>query len=309
MVHSEAFSAHVPVFTHMVRTKSQRAWLRDLPRLVAKFERRWGITTSEPFRSGTSAWVAPGVTQDGREAVLKIVWPHPEAAGEAAGLRHWAGRGAAELYASDAEHFALLLERCSPGTALSTAGLRPEEALAEGAQVLRRLWSAVPHGDVGLESITDVAEKWCLEAEERYREFRPSFDRALVGKGLGLLRSLPLSTTRNVVVHGDFNPGNIVRANREPWLAIDAKPAVGDPGIDPEPLVAQVDNPFARSNPAAALRQRYTLVADIVEEPAERLIAWALARTVQSALWSVAHGQDGLDDMSDATVLAGLLGI
>ncbi|MFD9721741.1 aminoglycoside phosphotransferase family protein [Streptomyces sp. NPDC059076] len=189
-------------------------------------------------------------------------------------MRHWAGRGAAALYASDTEHFALLLERCSPGTVLSTAG--------GGAR--KRPWRRAPrwfigcgarspHGDV-LESITDVAEKWCLEAEERYREFRPSFDRALVGKGLGLLRSLPLSATRNVVVHGDFNPGNIVRANREPWLAIDAKPTVGDPGIDPEPLAAQVDRPFARSNPAAVLRQRYALVADIVGEPAERLTAY-----------------------------------
>ncbi|MFE3021865.1 aminoglycoside phosphotransferase family protein [Streptomyces sp. NPDC059256] len=107
--------------------------------------------------------MAPGATQDGREAVLKIVWPHPEAAS----LRHWAGRGAAALYALDTEHFALLLEACSPGTALSTAGLARKRPWRRAPRCFIGCGARSPHGDVGPESITDVAEKWCLEAEER----------------------------------------------------------------------------------------------------------------------------------------------
>ncbi|MFE9912527.1 aminoglycoside phosphotransferase family protein [Streptomyces clavifer] len=309
MAHAKAFDGSVPVYRHMVRNESQRAWLTSLPGLVAEYEQRWGISTGAPYRSGTSAWVAPGTLPDGREAVLKIVWPHREAAGEAAGLRQWTGKGAVELYDSDAEHFALLLERCSPGTTLTDANLRPEDALTEAAEVLARLWSTVPREDLGLEKVADMSKEWLVEAEERRERFRPAFDRSLLEKGLGLLRTLPAGATRSVVVHGDFNPGNVIRSSREPWLAIDAKPMVGDPGIDPEPLVSQVDNPFAHSDPAAVLRRRYALVADIVGEPAERLIAWAFARFVQSALWCVAHGEDGLDDMADAAVLAGLIGV
>lgn len=123
-----------------------------------------------------------------------------------------------------------------------------------------------------------------------------------------LLEWLPRTATRTVLVHGDINPGNILSAVRQPWLAIDAKPMVGDPGYDPAPLLAQIDPPFAKADPARVLRHREALFAEIVGEPAERLLAWAVARWVESALWNVS-GDDlstGEADMAEAGVLARL---
>ena len=71
-------------------------------------------------------------------------------------------------------------------------------------------------------------------------EFRPALDAGLVETGARLLEELPATATRCLVIHGDFNPTNILRAEREPWLAIDAKPMLGDPGYDLAPLVIQV---------------------------------------------------------------------
>ncbi len=309
MAHSGAFSGDVPVFQHMVRNESQRLWLKTLPGLVAELEQRWGVSTRAPFRTGTSAWVAPGTTEAGQDVVLKIVWPHREAAGEPAGLWFWAGSGAVRLIESFPAKFALLLERCRPGGTLAEANLPAEEALSLAAQLLARLWSPAPTVDIGLETVETVMRDQAAEGRERLDEYRPAYDPALVAAGIDLLESLPLSATRSVVVHGDFNPGNILRAQREPWLAIDAKPMLGDPGVDVEPLVAQVDPPFEKSDPVTVLRQRYSLVADIVDEPAERLITWAFARTVLSALWCAEHGENGEEDMAEAAVLAGLAGI
>ena len=94
-------------------------------------------------------------------------------------------------------------------------------------------------------------------------------------------------------MHGDFNPGNLLAAEREPWLAIDPKPMLGDPGYDPEPLVLQVP-PVEGADLAA----RFRLVADVLDEPAERLMAWAVARLVERSLWWVDLGHSGEDSAS-----------
>ncbi len=93
------------------------------------------------------AWVAP-VRYRGGEAVIKVSWPHPEAATEAASLGWWDGAGAVRLLAEDGEAWTMLLERCEPGTPLRDAGLPNEQALEIGAEVLNALWArGLPAGD------------------------------------------------------------------------------------------------------------------------------------------------------------------
>jgi streptomycin 6-kinase len=303
-----AFSPQVPVFQHLGRTEEQREWLAALPGLVAELEQRWRVTTGAPFSTGTSSWVAPATTEDGRRAVLKIAWPHPEAREEAAGLRVWAGDGAVQLYAADEPRYALLVERCEPGIPLSDVDLAAEDALLAAGQLIRRLWTATPPDASTFDSVGEVTSGWARLVRERMERHRPPFDPGLVARGADLLEWLPRTATRSVLVHGDINPGNILSAVRQPWLAIDAKPMVGDPGYDPAPLLAQIDPPFVKADPARVLRHRYELFAEIVGEPAERLLAWAVARWVESALWNVS-GDDlptGEEDMAEAGVLARL---
>jgi streptomycin 6-kinase len=47
-----------------------------------------------------------------------------------------------------------------------------------------------------------------------------------------MLGELPTSATSHVVLATDLHAGNVLRAQREPWLAIDPKPFVGDPAYD-----------------------------------------------------------------------------
>jgi streptomycin 6-kinase len=44
-----------------------------------------------------------------------------------------------------------------------------------------------------------------------------------------LFRSLPCSADRSALLCTDIHPGNILASQREPWLAIDPKPYLGDP--------------------------------------------------------------------------------
>lgn len=58
----------------MVREKAlaagARAWLDDLPRLVATIEDAWQITVGSSYRDSSEAFVAEAICEDGTPAVL-----------------------------------------------------------------------------------------------------------------------------------------------------------------------------------------------------------------------------------------------
>ena len=281
--------ADLPVVVEQSTRAAGRAWLPRLPALIDAAVERWELTVGEPFRSGSAAWVAAVHRADGTEAVLKITLPHREARFEGDGLAVWAGEGAVRLLeAGDRDDYVLLIERCRPGVELQRTPMAPEERARIGGELFARLWSVdVAEDGQGLpfETVDAVAAEWAELSARRMEELRPPIDAGLVACGIGLLESLPRTATRRVLVHGDLNPGNILSADREPWLAIDAKPMVGDPGYDPWSLATQCQEWPDEGPEPSALRRHFAVVADVTGEPLERMLAWSCARSVESALW------------------------
>ncbi|MFF3159495.1 aminoglycoside phosphotransferase family protein [Streptomyces sp. NPDC057910] len=309
---AELFPSTLPIMDTLGGSGPGRAWLDGLPQTVARMRARWSLDLQAPFHGGSCSWVAPASLPDGLPVVLKISWPHREAAGEAEALRLWDGHRAVRLLREDSEHHALLLERCDPGHPLGSAHhLSAEERLLAGAEILRELWRVPVPKPTGLEQLADVTTEWAGLAGERMERLRPGFDAGLVAYGIRLLRELPATASREVVVHGDFNAGNVVAASRRPWLAIDAKPMIGDPGYDPWPLLEEIDDPFAHTEPHRVLAGRFALMADALGEDVGRLQAWGIARRVETALYVANDGNipGALGVMGEARVLADLLGI
>ena len=204
-------------------------WLARLPALVARIAADWQIEIGDPFLpGGATAWVAPARDKAGKNFVLKVGWPHPEAAHEADGLRTWDGAGAITLcQVSDlAEATVLLLERCRPGTQLRASP--PEEHDLVIAGLLRRLWMKPPRGH-GFRPLSDMCDYWANRYEERSPAERSCLKAPLAKEGIG---ELPRSSGDALLLHTDLHAGNVLAAEREPWLAIDPKPYVGDPAYD-----------------------------------------------------------------------------
>ncbi len=297
------FPDSLPIYAGLRRAEGGEQWLAGLPELVRQLADKWSLRLEPPFHGGSAAWVAPATLPDGTAAVLKVSWPHREAREEATALRQWDGRGAIRLLAEDRDRYALLIERCHPGVPLSTLDAPAEERLTIAATVLSRLWTQ--SATSGFEKVADVTAEWAPIATERMERIRPGYDPGLVRRGIQLLEVLPETATRSVLVHGDFNPGNVLSAQRAQWLAIDAKPMIGDPGYDPCPMLLQVDP----TTDKATLAERFGLFGELVGEPAERLVAWSFARTVEAALWSANRGEIdvGAENMVTAGILASLL--
>ncbi|HVF32781.1 MAG TPA: aminoglycoside phosphotransferase family protein, partial [Acidimicrobiales bacterium] len=294
----------LPVVVEQARRPEGQRWLAALPGLLDAAAERWNLSIGVPFPGGSAAWAGPVRRPDGTEAVLKVTLPHREARHEGEGLRTWDGNGAVFVYEEDPLSYTLLIERCRPGTELKYDPAPAEDRLAVASQLLTRLWQQPFSDRAAFETVDDVCGDWAELVRRRMDELKPPFDPGLVALGAHLLEALPASATRRVLVHGDFNPTNILRAEREPWLAIDAKPMVGDPGYDVMPLASEIDSRLATHPVPEALRRHFELVASIVAEPSERLLAWAAARTVEAALWHSSLGEhvEGLEAMQWARV-------
>ncbi|WP_306216000.1 aminoglycoside phosphotransferase family protein [Actinoplanes sp. RD1] len=306
----------LPVVRELSRNPEARRWLAELPRLIDEVRDGFGLFLGAPLHGGSCSWVAPATLADGTGVIVKISWPHREMYAEPAALRLWDGHGAVRLLRHDRSRHALVLERCLPGEQLAARPFPADESLRIAAAVLRRLWSAgVPetwaaHDPETPESLVDVAADWGDMVSERMARLHPAYDPGLVAEGARLLHDLPLSAPREVVLHGDFNPGNILSsaaggaaagADGEDWVAIDPKPMIGDPAYDCWPLIEQLGDPAAR---AARVR---LLAAELDLEPA-RIAAWCVARSVEAALWRTHHGREheGVADLAAAASLARL---
>jgi streptomycin 6-kinase len=85
----------------------------------------------------------------------------------------------------------------------------------------------------------------------------------------------------------------------------------GDPAYDPWPLLTQTDSPFAHPDPRGVLRERSALLGDALAEDPARLLAWSVARGVESALWSADQDDlaGGQEQLERARVLAEVAGV
>ncbi len=210
------------------------AWVADLPRVVNAVAQRWAVRLGEPFQpGGRCSWVAPARDPAGRDLVLKVGWVHPEARHEAEGLTFWAGEGAVILHAADTfdATSALLLERCRPGTSLNQAVAEPEQDMVV-AGLLLRLWRE-PAAGHPFRDLRVMCHEWAAGFERRLRAAPDIVDPGLARAALDLLRTLPGSAQRHVLLCTDLHAENILAAEREPWLVCDPKPYVGDPTYDP----------------------------------------------------------------------------
>jgi streptomycin 6-kinase len=252
----------------------RRRWLEKLPGTVAETAAQWRLRLSEPYQpGGQCSWVGPASGPDGESLVLKVGWLHPEARQEAEALRFWAGNGAVEVYADRVteDTIALLLERCEPGTPLAALAEPDQDVVVSG--LLRRLWREVPAAH-SFPSLQEMCKAWADEFAEAAAREPPDLDPGVARAGLELFRTLPASATRLVLLATDLHAENVLSAQREPWLAIDPKPHVGDPVYDALQHMLNCDR--LRTDPIA-LASRLAALLDL---DADRLRRWLFARCV-----------------------------
>ena len=135
--------------------------------------------------------------------------------------------------------------------------------------LLRRLWrtARAPHPFRPLSALMEYWSRETLAQAERWP------DTGLIREGLRVFKELAGSPAEEVLLATDLHAGNVLRAQREPWLVIDPKPFVGDPAYD---ATQHLFNCSARlrSDPEGTIRR----FADLLDVDHGRLRLWIFAR-------------------------------
>jgi streptomycin 6-kinase len=219
-----------------------------------------------------------------------------ESVHEADALRFWDGRGAVTLLAHDPARRALLLERCVPGTPLGAA--YDDEALVTATELMRGLWRA-PSEDVAWRRLDVEAERWLVELPARYEHHGRPFERQLLDAGLEAIRTLGPTQEDLVLCHQDLHGGNVLRAQREPWLAIDPKPIVAERAYD---TVAIIRDYLPAERALREVRRRLGALAELLDLDRDRMRGWGVAKHLA---WGLDESTVRADDIEQARLMAG----
>jgi streptomycin 6-kinase len=239
-------------------------WRARAPRLADEVAADWGLTLGEPYVPGFCGHVVRATTADGEPAVLKVSFRDRETEQEADALDVWDGDGAVRLLRRDDERGAMLLERCEPGTFLSTF----HGALDVLMGLLPRLWRVSPDG---FHTLVDEVEYW-------------------IERGLepGFARELASSQGELVLAHQDLHGDNVLAAEREPWLVIDPKPLAGEREFAIVPIVRSPELGHSRRD----VLYRLDRLCDEFSLDRERARGWVI---VQTTAWSVGASREQME--------------
>ncbi|WP_205470902.1 aminoglycoside phosphotransferase family protein [Nocardioides sp. SYSU D00038] len=258
------------------------AYVEALPATVTALLAEWGLQPDGSPTHGWTALVLP-VRAEAGPAVLKVGFVEEETEHEPLALQTWGGRGAVRMLRADPRRGAMLLER------LGSRDLTTVDALA-ACEVVAGLYGRlhVP-APPQLHPLAGLVGRW-TGGLARLGRGAPVPHR-LVEQAVSLGRDLVADLEADppgVLVHADLHYENVLAGTREPWLAVDPHPVMGDPHYEPAPMLwdrwAEV---VASGDVRAAVRRRFHTLVDAGDLDEDRARDWVVVRMLHNVLWEL----------------------
>ncbi|MBD0739068.1 aminoglycoside phosphotransferase family protein [Streptomyces sp. CBMA29] len=265
--------------------KAGAAWLAELPGIVEELLGRWECVPDGEVMHGGVGVIVPVRRRAEGSAVLKVSFPHPGNVHEPDAFVAWGGCGAVLLHERDDERFAMLLERVQPSTLAEVED--GDEVVTVAGRLNRRLAIPAPRG---LPRLRDQADGWEEQLRKDAEELTHALPRQVLDVAGATVRELG-RVQPDTLVHGDLHARNILRASREPWLAVDPKGCVGDPAYDAGTLLKSRALKLLEADDLyKAVHRVLDVFAEAAEIDRERVQRWAQLHAVQAAFWGRRHG-------------------
>jgi streptomycin 6-kinase len=281
-------------------------WLAHVDHLIAELSGRWELETGEPRRGDADGYVVDAIRGRRQRVVLRIAYPDGWFHQQTTALSVWDGVAAVELIDHDPRG-AQLLERPEPGAPLR-AEPEPVRALDIAAEVAKKLWVPDPGG---IDAVETEVTAWAASMDDRNESLGEPIEEELIEEARSALVLRSAEQRERSLLHGDLHLGNIVSAKNGRWLAVDPRPLVGEREFDAAALLTDDGPAIAARGPAGRLRLRRRLdqLVPALECDPERLRDWALAITVDYALWAYEAGdrEAGEAGVTVAKMLQGLI--
>ncbi len=259
-------------------------WVEALPALLSDLLAEWDLEPAGPAMFGACALAVPvrllGAGRDAAgvsgEAVLKVGWPHPEAATESLALQSWNGHGAVRLLRADPARFALLLERLHERDLTRVDIDEACEVLGGLLATLRRpAHPRVPRLD-----------DWAGRQATELRAAPPVIPRRYLDQAAALASELVVRRpAEERLLHTDLHYTNVLAAYRSPWLAIDPKPMAGDVAFEVAPALWNRAGELGTGSQVRwSLRRRLEIICERSGIDEGRARAWTIVREADNAV-------------------------
>lgn len=264
------------------------AWLARLPELISDWCERWQITLAPQRPAINFNLVLFGVSEEWGPVAIKTSPPHPEVTAEIEAVRLSQGPGVVRLFESDPEVAYMIQERVIPGVMLrqhiENGDIDDVQATTIAAMCMKRFWSPDPHNDK-LIPLTQWFEALYKHRDLHYGDGR--IPTASIDLAIHHADHLLATEQDRVTVHGDLNPGNILRNQHGEWTIIDPKGLIAERGYE---IGQWMLNPYGLHtwpNLVDVLDTRLDLLSTQLELDRYRLWQWSVAHSMLSECWTV----------------------
>jgi streptomycin 6-kinase len=262
-----------------------------------RLARDWRLLIQESIETETS--VISFVTREDQSLVLKVVKQQND---------EWRAGEVLSAFADGFPHVfehtggAMLLERLQPGNSLADLSLagRDEEATEIMASVIGKMSPvATPDGCPKVEDWGKGFERYLATGDRR-------IPGSLVESAHRFFSDLCISQQKTRLLHGDLHHYNVLYDSQRGWLAIDPKGVIGEVEYE---IGAILRNPFERPDlflSRSTIERRIEQLSSRLNLKRERVVAWAFAQAVLSAIWEIEDGFD-VDVSNPSLKLANVL--
>ncbi len=222
--------------------------------------------------------------RDGIGVVLKIIKREGDEWHSGEVLSAYSGDGCVRVY--DFEPGAILLERLDPGESLVERVRRGAERSANDilTEVIRKLAGHTPP------SRCVPVMSWALSFDRYVKSGANQIRTTVVEKSRAIFHELAASQGAQMLLHGDLHHYNVLLDSGRGWLAIDPKGIVGELEYE---IGAILRNPMEREDLFLSqdlIDGRARVLSRALNLDYDRILQWAYAQAVLSAIWGIEDG-------------------
>jgi streptomycin 6-kinase len=218
-------------------------------------------------------------------------------------LQHQRGQGAVCLidHAGDG---AVLLERALPGDRLTDLMLAGHD---DAAMVILCQVAATLHHAAPPPHHFPRVEDWACGFARHRTSGDATIPAAMLDRAQALFAALAATQGARRLLHGDLHHDNILFDARRGWLAIDPKGVLGEAANEIGAALRNPTEDASRFADAAIIERRVAIAVAQLGLDRQRVLAWAFAQAVLSAVWSLEDGFSPVGGLATATALLPLI--
>lgn len=267
-------------------------WLQRLPEAIREWCDRWQVTLDSDMPTINYNLVLFGNSAIHGPVVIKAAPPHEEVRAEVEAVRIAQSPGVVHLYDCDPTISVMLQERILPGTMLRDHFAAGQYSDAEATRIagtlMQQFWKPEPESHSLM-----TLDRW-FGALYAYRDKHPGgggpIPNDVVDLAIHHADHLLGTEQDRYTVHGDLNPGNILRNETDGWTIIDPKGLVAERGYEVGQWMLNPYGLHTWPDLVETLDTRLDILSEVLELDRYRLWQWSVAHSALSECWTVEDG-------------------